>query len=263
MAEEAPILVERAGAVATVTLNRPQVLNALDMAMAEALRAAMLDLEHDADVRCVVIRGAGRGFMAGGDVAGFHRDLDRIETVAGGLIEVFHEAVKAVARMPKPVLASLHGPVAGAGLSLALATDLAIAADTAVFTLAYANIGTSPDGGATFNLPRLAGMRRAMEIALLADRFDGAKALDLGLVNRVVPEADLAGETERLASRLAAGPTRAYSATKTLIRAASETDLVTQLDAERAAFVASTATRDFAAGVVAFTSKTKPDFSGE
>src|SRR3546814_10062817 len=133
------------------------------MTMAQAFRGAMLELEQDAAVRCVVIRGAGRGFMAGGDVAGFHRDLDRIETVAGDLIEVFHEAVKAVARMPKPVLASLHGPVAGAGLSLALATDLAIAADTAVFTLAYANIGVSPDGGSTFSLPRLIGMRRAME----------------------------------------------------------------------------------------------------
>jgi len=263
MAEEASVIVTRAGAVATVTLNRPQVLNALDREMAEALRTVMLDLEQDDSVRCVVVRGAGRGFMAGGDVAGFHRDLDRIETVAGDLIEIFHEAVKAVARMPKPVLASLRGPVAGAGLSLALNTDLAVAADTTMFTLAYANIGVSPDGGATFHLPRLAGMRRAMEIALLADRFDAAKALDLGLVNQVVPEADLVTATEALAARLAAGPTRAYAATKALIRGSYETDLVTQLDAERAAFVGSTATRDFAAGVVAFTAKNKPEFRGE
>lgn len=263
MADEAPVIVERAGPVATVTLNRPQVLNALDLGMAQAFRTAMLDLEQDTAIRCVVIRGAGRGFMAGGDVAGFHRDLDHIETVAGELIEVFHEAVKAVARMPKPVIASLHGPVAGAGLSLALNTDLAIAADNTVFTLAYAAIGVSPDGGSTFHLPRIVGMRRAMEIALLADRFDAAKALDLGLVNRVVPDADLAGETERLAARLAAGPTRAYAATKTLVRGSFETDLVTQLDAERTAFVASTATSDFASGVVAFTSKKKPEFRGE
>jgi len=263
MADEAPVIVDRAGPVATVTLNRPKVLNALDLGMAQAFRTAMLDLEQDAAIRCVVIRGAGRGFMAGGDVAGFHRDLDRIETVAGELIEVFHEAVKAVARMPKPVIASLHGPVAGAGLSLALNTDLAIAADNAVFTLAYAAIGTSPDGGSTFLLPRIVGMRRAMEIALLADRFDAAKALDLGLVNRVVPAADLAAETDGLAARLAAGPTRAYAATKTLIRASFETDLSTQLDSERTAFVASSATGDFAEGVVAFASKKKPEFRGE
>src|SRR3546814_19532374 len=123
------------------------------MTMAQAFRGAMLELEQDAAVRCVVIRGAGRGFMAGGDVAGFHRDLDRIEAVAGDLIEVFHEAVKAVARMPKPVLASLHGPVAGAGLSLALATDLAIAPDTAVFPPPYPNIGVRPDGGSSFRTP--------------------------------------------------------------------------------------------------------------
>lgn len=263
MAEEAPIVVERTGAVATVTLNRPKVLNALDLTMAQAFRGAVLELEQDAAVRCVVIRGAGRGFMAGGDVAGFHRDLDHIETVAGELIEVFHEAVKAVARMPKPVVASLQGPVAGAGLSLALNTDLAIAADTAMFTLAYSAIGTSPDGGSTFHLPRIVGIRRAMEIALLAERFDAARALDLGLVNRVVAEADLAEATWTLAERLAAGPTRAFAATKTLIRNSFETDLATQLDAERTAFVASTATRDFAAGVVAFTSKSKPDFRGE
>src|SRR3546814_11622381 len=123
---EASVIVTRAGAVATVTLNRPQVLNALDMAMAQDFRAAVLELEQDAAVRCVVIRGAGRGFMAGGDVAGFHRDLGRIEAIAGDLIEIFHEGVKAVARLPKPVLASLHGPVAGPGLSLPPAPDLAL-----------------------------------------------------------------------------------------------------------------------------------------
>ena len=257
-----PVLTERAGAVAVVTLNRPEVLNALDPALAEALRAAALELEADAAVRCVVIRGAGRGFMAGGDLAGFHAGLERIAATVGSLIDTYHDAVRAFLRMPKPVLASLHGPVAGAGLSLALNADLAIAADSAVFTLAYANIGTSPDGGASYFLPRMVGRRRAMEIALLADRFDAARALDLGLVNRVVPEAELAAETMALAERLAAGPTRAYAATKRLIHQSFEADFAAQLEAERAGFVGCAGTRDFAEGVTAFVEKRKPKFEG-
>ena len=258
------VQVERDGAVALVTLNRPEVLNALDAALGAAFAEAMLTLEDDEDVRCVVIRGAGRGFMAGGDVASFHARLDGgIEEHIRTLIGVYHGAVRAIARMPKPTLASLHGPVAGAGLSLALNTDLAIAADNTVFTLAYANLGTSPDGGSTHFLPRLVGRRRAMEIALLADRFDAAKALELGLVNKVVPAADLAAETLALARRLAAGPTRAYAATKRLISESFETSLSAQLDAEMEAFAGCSTTRDFREGVTAFVEKRKPVYEGK
>ena len=255
-------IVEREGAVATVTLNRPAVLNALDLDLATRFRAIVLDLEADPSVRCVVIRGAGRAFMAGGDVASFHRGLDTIGTTVGGLIDVYHDAVRALTRMPKPVIGSLHGAVAGAGLSLALSTDLAIAADNTVFTLAYASIGTSPDGGSTFFLPRLVGLRRAMAIALLADRFDAAKALELGLVNEVVPEAEIGAATQRLARRLADGPTAAYAATKKLLQASFENGLAAQLEGERAGFVGSAHTKDFAEGVTAFVQKRKPQFGG-
>lgn len=257
------VLVERDGPVTIVTLNRPDVLNALDQELSERFLEAVRAAEADSSVRCVVIRGAGRAFMAGGDVRGFHRDLAKIDQVSGDLIETFHEAVEIVVRMPKPVVASLHGAVAGAGLSLALAADLAIAADTAVFTLAYANIGINPDGGSTWFLPRVVGRRRAMELAMLADRFDAAKALDLGIVNRVVPEGSLEAETTALAERLAAGPTRAYATTKMLISGSFDRTLQGQLDLERESFVDGTATRDFREGVTAFVEKRKPDFRGE
>ena len=262
-AQSDAVILERAGAVATITLNRPDVLNALNLGLAEAFRSVVLSLEVDRSVRCVVIRGAGRAFMAGGDIGSFHRNLDKLAGTVGALIDVYHDAVRALARMPKPVLGSLHGAVAGAGLSLALNTDLAIAADNTVFTSAYANLGTSPDGGSTFFLPRMVGLRRAMEIALLADRFDAAKALDFGIVNRIVPEAELAAETTRLAERLASGPTAAYASTKRLLYESLQRDLAGQLEAERAGFVECAGTRDFAEGVTAFMGKRKAEFGGE
>jgi 2-(1,2-epoxy-1,2-dihydrophenyl)acetyl-CoA isomerase len=257
-----PVLLERDGAIATITLNRPEVLNALSPEMAQALCEAVWAVDADAGVRCLVIRGAGRGFMAGGDVAGFHAHLDDIAGHAGRLIDVYHLAVRALTRLEKPVLASLHGAVAGAGLSLALTADLAIAADDTVFTLAYSGIGTSPDGGSTFLLPRIVGRRRAMELALLSDRIDAARAETLGLVNRTVPAAQLAAETAAWAARLAEGATVAHGRAKWLIDRSFEHDLDAQLDAERAAFVHCTATADFREGVTAFVEKRRPAFRG-
>lgn len=257
------VQIERDGAVALVTLNRPEVINALNGALGAAFAEAMLMLEADESARCIVLRGAGRGFMAGGDIASFHAKLDDgIEDHIRTLIGVYHGAVRAIVRMPKPTIASLHGAVAGAGLSLALNTDLAIAADNAVFTLAYSNLGTSPDGGATHFLPRLVGRRKAMEIALLSDRFDAAQALDLGLVNKVVPAAELERETMAWAQRLAAGPTRAYAATKKLLAESFENSLSAQLDAELEAFAGCSTTADFREGVTAFVGKRKPIYEG-
>jgi 2-(1,2-epoxy-1,2-dihydrophenyl)acetyl-CoA isomerase len=171
-----------------------------------------------------------------------------------------HEAIVLLAEMRAPVIASLNGAVAGAGLSLALACDFAIAADNAKFTLAYVNIGASCDLSGSWSLPRLVGLRKALEIALLGDRFDAAEALRLGLVNRVVPEAELESTALALAQRLASGPAQSIAQMKRLMRISFEHDLRGQLDAERAAFLRCAATQDFSEGLDAFLAKRAPKF---
>jgi len=190
------------------------------------------------------------------------RHASRAAATAHELIGSLHEAVVLLANINAPVIASLHGAVAGGSLSLSLACDLAIAADTARFNLAYANIGASCDVSGSWNLPRLVGLRNAMQIALLSETFDAAEALRLGLVNRVVPADRLHEETMALARRLAAGPTQAYGRMKRLMRQSFETDLATQLDAERENFKASTQTDDFKAGISAFLAKRPALFKG-
>ena len=260
------VLLSRQAAVATVTLNRPAALNALDEAMMEALEEVFTSLEADASVRAVVLRGAGEHFMAGGDIKFFHRGLElapaerrrRFERI----VHKIHPTMLAIRRMPQPVVASVRGAAAGFGMSLLMACDLAVAAEDAYFTVAYSLIGTSPDGSGTYHLPRIVGMKKATELALLAERFDAATALSLGLVNRVVPLAELESATAALAERLAAGPTRAYANTKRLLGSSLASTLPAQLQAEAEAFADCAASEDFGEGVRAFVEKRKPRFSG-
>jgi 2-(1,2-epoxy-1,2-dihydrophenyl)acetyl-CoA isomerase len=254
-----PLLFERNGAVATLTLNRPDALNTLDFSLMDALIDAAADVAADDTLRAVVLRGAGKHFMAGGDLRTFagelakppgQRDAD-FRRVIGRL----HSAIENFHRMPHPVIGQVHGAVAGFGLSLMNACDLVVASDDTYFASAYRNIALTPDGGGSWSLPRIVGMRRAMEIMLLGERFDARRALELGLVNRVVPAAELDRAVAALVDALVTGPVMAIRNAKRLMRESLSRSLSEQLDAEAASFGACSATDDFAEGISAFLEK--------
>lgn len=255
----APVLFERDGPIARIRFNRPAVLNAADRTLAAAFRDACRAVAADPGVRVVVLSGEGRAFMAGGDIAQFRDDP---QSVPATLIDPLHDGLRTLSGAPAIVIASLHGPVAGAGMSIALGCDLAIAAEGARFNMAYARLGASCDLGGSWHLPRLVGLRRALEIALLCDNIDAAQALQLGLVNRVVPAAALVDETQALAERLARGAPVAQGVIKRLMRESSGRDLAGQLDAERAGFSACIASADFSEAVAAFLDKRPAAFTG-
>lgn len=259
------VLLARAGPVATLTLNRPDALNVLDEAMVDALIPAAADVAADPGIRVLVVQGAGKHFMAGGDIRTFARESsrppDERQRSFQRLVERVHVAVETLARMPQPVVARVQGAVAGFGLSLMNACDLAIASDDAYFAAGYRQIGITPDGGGTWSLPRIVGQRRALGILLLGERFGAADALAMGLVNRVVPLAELDVAVEAVARALADGPREALSATKRLLRDSLDRTLSGQLQAEAVSFGRLSATDDFVEGVAAFLEKRLPRFS--
>ncbi len=251
------------GSVASITFNRPAVMNALDAGALRAFRAACERAAADTAVRVIVLRGAGPAFVAGGDVAMFHQQAATMAALVPELAAELHHGILALRRAPQPVIAAVHGAVAGAGFSIMLACDLVLAAEGTQFSLAYSRIGASPDGGATWFLPRLASWQKAMELMLLADAVDAQTMLRLGIVNRVVAVDRLDAETAALAQRLAAGPARAYAETKALANRALHDGLEAQLEAEALAFARCAATADFAEGVAAFAARRQAHFKGE
>jgi 2-(1,2-epoxy-1,2-dihydrophenyl)acetyl-CoA isomerase len=256
---QSTLLLTRDGAIARLRFNRPQALNAVDVPMARAFLAATRTLAADPGVRAVVLSGAGRGFMAGGDLATLRADPMQ---GAADLIGPLHEGLAVLADMDAPLIAQVHGVAAGAGLSLMLQADFVLAAEGTRFNLAYVNIGTSCDVGASWALPRLVGLRQALEIALLGDTLSAADAQRLGLVNRVLPAAELEAEVEKLAQRLAQGPTRALGQMRRLMRGSFDHSLAQQLDAEAEAFRRCAQTQDFRAGLDAFFAKQPARFGG-
>lgn len=261
-----PLVVERRGAVARLLLNRPRAMNAIDPAMAAQLRHATAELAEDQRIRCVVVAGAGEHFMAGGDIRHFAELLqlppERRDAGFIALIDDVGAAVANLRHMPKPVVGAVRGAAAGFGFSLMCACDLVLASDTTVCKLAYCGLGASPDGGGSFTLPRILGERRARELALLDERIDAERALALGLVTRVLPDAALDDAVDDLAQNLAGQATAALGRTKALILAAADQDLAAHLEAERTSFLAAAASQDFAEAVAAFTAKRKPEFCG-
>ncbi len=253
---------DAATGIATISFNRPEVLNALDVPTTRALHDAVLPLKGDSSVRCIILRGNGRAFVAGGDLTGFAADFDAAATVVDDMLDALHPVIEILAAHNAPVLASVHGAVAGAGLSLMAGCDLVIAAEGTRFMIAYDRIGAAPDCGGTYYLPRRLGLRRAAEFMLLGETWDAATAERHGLINRVVPAEALAAETALLARRLASGPTLAYGRYKRLAASAHTLPLDEQLELERKAFKAGTSSHDFRAGVTAFLDKTKADYHG-
>jgi 2-(1,2-epoxy-1,2-dihydrophenyl)acetyl-CoA isomerase len=254
--------------VAYLTMNRPERRNALSDEMFRGMASALREAETASDVRCVVLTGAGGAFCSGGDVKGMAAGTNRGPGVT--LDERIHrqrlsqrETAGRIWRMPKPVIASLPGPAAGAGLSLALACDLRIAAESAVLTTAFARVGFSGDYGGTFFLSHLVGSAKARELYYLSDRIDAKQAERLGLVNRVVPDAALADETRALAQRLAAGATVAFRYMKeNLNRAAEGASVEECLDLEATHHVHTGLTEDHREAAQAFVEKRAPTFKG-
>jgi 2-(1,2-epoxy-1,2-dihydrophenyl)acetyl-CoA isomerase len=254
-----PVLLHRDGTVATLTLNRPDVLNVLDFAMVEALVARTAEVAADDSLRVVVLRGAGKHFMAGGDIRTFavllrHAPAER-QARFQQMVERVHAAIEHLHRMPHPVVCRVQGAVAGIGLSFMNACDLVVAADNAYFTSAYRHIALTPDGGGSWALPRLVGMRKAMEIMLLSDRFDAAEALRLGLVNKVVAAEALDAAVDAFVRALATAPVQALRNAKRLVRDSLAHTLSEQLQAEAVSFGQCTATDDFVEGITAFIEK--------
>ncbi|MDB5579280.1 MAG: enoyl-CoA hydratase/isomerase family protein [Bradyrhizobium sp.] len=223
---------ERDGAVATITLDRADSLNAIDHTMAKALARLGEEVAADSRIRVLVLRGAGSGFCAGGDIQFFARNLETIDPVIRALLTDLHRFLSQLREMPQLVLTSIHGAVAGAGFSMAFMGDFCIAADTARLRPAYAGLGVSPDAGGTIGVVDAVGPRRALQIFLGADDLSLAEARSMGLITHIVPAADLERETTVLARRLAETSGEVIAATKALIRRRVAGNLAGQLEAE-------------------------------
>jgi 2-(1,2-epoxy-1,2-dihydrophenyl)acetyl-CoA isomerase len=263
MTDQEAVILERSGAVARITFNRPDVLNAFNRECAVALLDAVRAIAIDDAVRVVVMKGNGRAFMAGGDVRTFNVPREEAPALFASMLEPFHEAMEIMTALRQPVVAAVHGAVAGGGFSLAMAADIVFAADDCRFTMGYTKLGLSADGSISWSLPRLVGLRRALEMALLSEIYDAGDALRLGLINRVVPVDDLARETEALVERLANAPTIALGHMKRLMRQSVDHSLKEQMDAERDALVACSLSDDFAEGVAGYVQKRRPLFVGK
>jgi 2-(1,2-epoxy-1,2-dihydrophenyl)acetyl-CoA isomerase len=251
------------GGIAKIELNRPETMNAWNTQFGLDLLDAVNRVTEDDAVRAVVLQGAGRGFSSGADLKqGFEPTADGRPDVGTALRERYHPIITGVRRMPKPVVAAVHGPAVGIGLSLALASDLIVAADSAYFLLAFVNIGLVPDGGSSVFVPARVGFTRAIEMATLGERVRAPEALEWGLINRVWRDEVFADEVEALMDRLAAGPTASYAGTKRQLNARVYAGMDEQLELEASIQEEMAGSDDFLEGVTAFIQKRDARFQG-
>ncbi len=261
------LLVKKQGGIARITFNRPEAKNAVSLDMRDALIDAMLEIEKDESVRCVVLRGNGGTFVAGGDIKGFAElaklpPQERHDHFAERIL-VIQPLLLCMQRMDKPVIAVVEGAAVGFGFSLAMAADLVIAEENAKLGSSYVKLGISLDGAGSYYLPKLIGMKKAMELAMLGEFIDAKEAQSLGLVNRVVTKENLEAEAEKLIQRLANAPTMALGRIKRQLYASEDNSLKEQMDLEAKFFGECTATEDWVEGVTAFTEKRKPSYKGK
>lgn len=257
-----PLLLERDGAVARLILNRPDAANTFDVALSRAMLEAVVTCDEDPTIRCVVLTGTGKMFSGGGDVGSFARAGDRMPHLAKEMTAYLHTSASRLVRMPKPVIVAVNGAAAGIGLSFAMLGDIVLAAKSSHYTVAYNLIGLSPDGGATWLLPRLVGLRRAQELMLTNRRVLADEAAAIGLVTRVVEDAALMDEAMALARQLASGATRAIGRTRGLLASSFETSFETQMEMEARAIADSGRDPESRIGIAAFVNKQKPVFPG-
>jgi 2-(1,2-epoxy-1,2-dihydrophenyl)acetyl-CoA isomerase len=262
IAVEPPLLVERHGSVARIAFNRPRSANAIDLATARALLAAAIACDDDPAIRCVLLTGTGKLFCAGGDVTSFAAAGDALPALLKELTAYLHAAIARLAHMQKPLVTAVNGAAAGAGLSLAVLGDIVLATESARFSLAYTKIGLSPDGGSTWLLPRLIGLRRTQELALTNRRLSASEAAQIGLVTRVVPDGTLEDEAANVAVELAAGATGAFGRTRSLLLSSFAATLETQMDAEARAIAEASRGAESREGLRAFHEGREPRFEG-
>jgi 2-(1,2-epoxy-1,2-dihydrophenyl)acetyl-CoA isomerase len=255
-----PVVFSRDGAVATVTLNRPDMGNAINPELADALVEAAVRCDQEESIRAVVLTGAGRMFCAGGDITLMQAAQGQAGAALSTLAGRLHMATTRLARMNKPLLCAVNGPAAGAGLGLGIMGDIVLAGRSAHFTAAYTAIGMTPDGGATFLLPRLIGLRKAQEMLILNRRVKADEAEAIGLVTRTVGDEQLAREAAAVAAQLAASAVRAVSQVRSLLLGSFGAGLETQLELEARGISAAAAGPEGREGVAAFTEKRPPDF---
>jgi 2-(1,2-epoxy-1,2-dihydrophenyl)acetyl-CoA isomerase len=264
MSDEA--LLEVDGGLATVTLNRRAAFNAFNVGMGHKLLELFVECDQRDDVRAVLFTGTGPAFCSGGDIRQMAEHVAK-DGDGGRLIKTMtvhlHGVIATMQRMQKPVIAAVNGPAAGAGLSLALACDVVLASDASRFAIAYSAIGLTPDGGSTYFLPRLIGAKRTFELYASNRQLKPDEALQMGLISRIIPAADLMSEARAYANRLASGPTAAYGKAKELLLSSESASLETQMELERNAIAASSKTADFKEGIDAFLNKRPAKFSGK
>ena len=253
---------ETDGAVGVITLNRPDALNAMSGELLDALVTRGQEAADDADVRCVVITGAGRAFCSGGDLRGIGAG-DALDPLADtAQLRRFEEISRLLAEMPKPTIAAVNGAAAGAGFALALAADIRLAAAGARFMTAFGRVGLTGDFGGSWQLQRIVGLARAKELYLLGSQLDAATALRLGVVNRVTPDGALRGEAMALAAKLAAGPTAAFARMKRNFAHGAVHSFAETLTFEAGNMIAASKTEDFQNAAAAFLERREPEFRG-